>query len=242
MHYNCGSRRNSRHTLVITRKTIFVSLRPNAARWNVALSSELPSFLVGWRISREADIDGSVPGEICRALAETLCSLGTVGFIGSDPGVPAGHLRDLMPASWLERLRLVIRHRITRLWLTSTRDPEVARLLFEEPQFPWWMRTQLALLFEADDPSEFSASELLECADPRVAIDRAKLDALGAAAFMRAGIDGDVALIAANSDTLRMRISKRLEREAIAAGFEWCVLADDAFTDALAAPWAGPLP
>jgi hypothetical protein len=133
---------------VIERKIVFVARRPELSRWQLAPPLQAASSLIGWRVSPEADRDSSVPDEVALLLARAVVDVARATFpSSSSEGMSSADIvRELRPTSFRLRMRLLLCRPLNHLRLVSTSNPEVARVLFDDPAFPWWMQGQLVLI------------------------------------------------------------------------------------------------
>ncbi len=65
-------------------------------------------------------------------------------------------------------------------------------------------------------------------------VSRDALASLGLAAIVLPGVDGDVAGLTATTAEFERQVLSSIEHEAVRSGFEWRVLPEDSFADAMA--------
>ncbi|MBN1605163.1 MAG: hypothetical protein JW940_00945 [Polyangiaceae bacterium] len=132
---------------------------------------------------------------------------------------------------------MLISGQLNQLRLVSTRAPEVAKTLFDDPAFPWWVQGQVVLIGNAPPMAVSSLENVLELVDPSTNIDAHQLAALGVLSCLRPGADGAVAAVVSSSETVHTALINAFELEARRDGFEWLDLSDLQFVDAVAERW-----
>ncbi len=223
---------------------LFACLDPRQAYWRLG---PLPAavgrvMLVGWRVT-PPPCDAGVPAVIAAVLARALTSVARVTFAGTvaDPPptaswTPCGAdlIRVLNAGGYLERIGRVIKSASAAVTLVSTRSPETAIRLFEEPNYPWWLQGQVALLSEPDaPPPDIDRQRFLALLGDDWAARAAALAVTGFRGILRPGVDGDLAGILSLSEESERELLTALERAAGQAGLDWMPLTEDAFATAL---------
>ena len=127
------------------RNAILLCEEAQEPKWQLQPPPSGRLALVGWRLAEER-VDAGVPDEVASLLARALTAVALVSFPSSSEPTGAGKTvaRPLEPAGRKERLRSVLSRGPSRFFLVSTRGPEVAKSLFEDPAFPWWLQGHLS--------------------------------------------------------------------------------------------------
>src|SRR5690606_3733254 len=109
----------------------------------------------------------------------------------------------------------------------------VARQLFDDPGFPWWMQGQIALISAAETSAALERATLLKLMDPMQPIHRADLSALSLKAVIQPGVDGDVAAIISVDAETDAAIVGAIESSARESGFQWKATSEGDFARVL---------
>jgi hypothetical protein len=129
-----------------------------------------------------------------------------------------------------DRVVATLRGRPPNVALMSTRRSETAMRLFADASFPWWMQGQVVLLSGLDaPPPDIDEDALLALFGEDWTKRAASLDAAGIEGILRPGVDGDVAGLLSLREGFEPVVLDALERETRLAGFDWALLAEEAF-------------
>ncbi|SFN87885.1 hypothetical protein SAMN05216386_2056 [Nitrosospira briensis] len=230
----------------MTKTTILVCRDPRGSNWQLGpLSSTHGSeALIGWRQIPDP-VDDGVPTDVAMVMARAFTAVARVTFLCAPEinGVKDGWTQsgeEFVRAMRKPGLARVISRVIDRIprdaALVSTRRPETALRLFDDPAFPWWMQGQIVLLSAHEaGPPELDC----ECAISLVDNDdwsnqKEILSEAGILGMVRPGVDGDVAGLFSLVPSLEAALLSTLENETSRAGFEWAVLPEDKFCEFLA--------
>jgi len=193
--------------------------------------------LITWSQAPEGH-DAGVPEEVARVLARALTSVARVTFPCSSvkPVATSGWspmdddlIRVLTGKGFGERIVARLKGKPRDITLTSTRRPETAMRLFDDPGFPWWMQGQVALLSGLDAPPPDIDEETLLALFEEDWTRRAASLAPGMEAILRPGVDGDVAGLLSLTDGFEQVVLAALESETRRVGFDWALLPEEAF-------------
>jgi len=231
----------------LTRRGFFVCENPRKPGWELEPLAPEGFRLLGWRQSREDEIDAGVGDELASIFARALTRVALVTFPRStDPQAETpvsftseDRIQILRPTGWRERLRVIASHSPValserlpfRLLLVSTRRSDVVKTLFDGAA--WSMQAQAILLGTPDAPAptmDWRAYMSLQ----EHPVSRDALASLGLAAIVLPGVDGDVAGLTATTAEFERQVLSSIEHEAVRSGFEWRVLPEDSFADAMA--------
>jgi hypothetical protein len=128
------------------------------------------------------------------------------------------------------RIVAKLRRRPPDITMMSTRKPETAMRLFDDPAFPWWLQGQVVLLSQPDGPPPEIDEDMLV---PLFAEDWTKhaaaLVPLGVEAVLCPAADGDFAGLLSLTDAFEQVVLAALESETRRAGFDWALLSEEAF-------------
>ncbi len=146
-------------------------MNPTDLRWDLPLAAlrGLSTGLLGWALEMEP-VDAGVPFEMQVLLTQTLCAHWKLTFPDENGVTHANGLR-----------------------VTSTTDPREALRLFDQVEFPWSQRGQLALLSATNQVSpDLSSRKARELLDGK----RTLLgDFPGACGVLLPAVDGDFAAV-----------------------------------------------
>ena len=142
---------------------------------------------VHWPLDPAA-VDEGVGDEAQNLAARALTALGNVLFLDSRAKGGAKWEAE-GPDTWRLAIRLGPLGFSRRWGLCYTRDPRVVPALFDDPEFPWHLRGQLALIFpEGLPPQSLDAATIL------TGVDRQDITAVDhCTGYFRPGDDGDFA-------------------------------------------------
>jgi hypothetical protein len=151
----------------------------------------LPSKLrylryLGWPIDPDRRDEG-LDDWVSTALVKALTECGNVAFLHSASSTTGGKWAMVAPSTW----ETATRHGplgFGRLWgLRFSRDPNLVRELFEDDEYSWHLRGQLALLYRPEtEPESLDAGAIARCIDEQDITPLA--DCIG---YLRPGDDGD---------------------------------------------------
>jgi hypothetical protein len=215
-------------------KAIFACLTPYEAFWQLGPLPPMRGHitLVGWRLSRRA-IDEGMPADVGAALVSALASIATLNFLASEAPPTGGGETRTFHRSFFDRITSRMRLEPTKILMVSTCDPSEAAHLFEDVGYSWAMQGQAVVLSaRGAPPPPLSRDTLLSLVEDDWAETAAQV--AGVLGAMRPGVDGDVAGILSLSESFEQSALTALEREAVAAGFDWFVVDESAFRDMLA--------
>ena len=147
--------------------------------------------------------DGGVPPSVATALCEALLALGPLAFATNPKGA---------------------------LHLCHT--PGEATVLFDTPEFPWWLQGQFALVFSLPPKLPTWPESLLE---PAWASAFPALSAAGVIAILRPGVDGSVAGLLCRDEAVRSAFEAALQQAGSRADLATHQLDEADFQAALAA-------
>ena len=146
-----------------TRRAILLCENPRSAHWRLEPPLSGRFVLLGWRHSREDEIEGGVPDDVASLLARSLTRVALVTFPsgGSEPVAftSEDHVRTLRPTRWRDRLRVIVSYSPLafggrlhfRFLLVSSRRPDVVKTLFDGVS--WSMQAQAIFLSAPDAPA-----------------------------------------------------------------------------------------
>jgi hypothetical protein len=122
-----------------------------------------------------------------------------------------------------------------RFALISTQRPEIVRIAFDDHGFPWCMQGQVLLLTPPDTAvPEIGAKDAIALLAPTIT-DTKAWNLPGVVAQLRAGVDGDVAVLYCVSSTVESALVGSIEHAGSAQGIECQRLSEAEFTAALTA-------
>jgi hypothetical protein len=216
-------------------KVILLCKDARESKWQLQphLSGRLA--LVGWRLAQK-QLEGGVPDEVASLLARALTAVALVTFPSSSEPTSAGETinRLLEPARTRERLKSVLSREPSRIFLVSTRRPEVAKSLFEDPVFPWWLQGQAVVLTPPDGPApNLDRESILSMINEAAWPSRAAASIGGFSALIRPGVDGDVVGVAASTEVLEPALCDSIQGEAARSGFECQITSERQFAERL---------
>jgi len=210
---------------------------PAGEQWQVATRSSRPLALVGWRTDLEQERDAGVPQTVRAVFAAALSCVGCVTFPYSERLEPGSDdVVRALPARGLSEKWNALRARMpATIQVITSRQVETVQHLFDDAGFPWCLQGQVALISPHDAaPPMFDRSKLFAWIDPARALDWEELVLLGVNTAIRAGVDGDVMAVMSESESTETSVLASLERHARSAGFDWAMLSESDFTNALA--------
>jgi len=194
--------------------------------------------LIGWRQVPES-IDAGVPKDVAAVLARALTSVARVTFPSSvvHPSVTpvwSSFGEDLIRGLTWKGLggiaKAAFKGRPKEVVLMSTRQPATAASLFDDAGYPWWLQGQVAVLSAPDAaPPDVDLETLGALIDGDWTRLADSVAARGIDGIVRPGVDGDVAGLLSFSERVEQDFLASLEGESRLAGFEWAVVAEDAF-------------
>jgi hypothetical protein len=194
--------------------------------------------LIGWKQTPEPH-DAGVPEAVARVLARALTSVARVTFPCSSvkPVATSGWspmdgdlIRVLTGKGFGERIVARLKGKPTDITLMSTRRPETAMRLFDDPSFPWWLQGQMVLLSDTDaPPRDIDEETLLALFGESWTQHAASLAPVGIDGILRPGVDGDVAGLLSLTDAFEQAVLAELENETRRAGINWALMPEQAF-------------
>jgi len=218
------------------RKVLVGTRAPLAVSWQVAMPSDhLPFLLLGWRVAPELERDGGMPESVGVLLTDALLRVGVLSYpSSSEPSSSAAARFRLMTGGAMgERIRALLSRAPSKIWLVTATSSSVARQLFDDPGFPWWMQGQIALISATEPPADLNRSTLLKLMDPMQPMHRADLGALSLKAVVQPGVDGDVAAIISVDTETDAAIVAAIESSARESGFQWRTVPEAEFARVL---------
>jgi hypothetical protein len=188
---------------------VFITENPRSTDWGLHSPLDSGDFsLIGWRTHPEP-VDGGVPPPVAAVLCRAICDSATISFLSGDQSAP--------PFS-----------------LASTTDPAIASRLFDEANYSWTHRGQIALLspHNARPPALATRQirELHEQRNPGVA------QRAGFMGVLLPGVDGDVAGLWVFDPVAKRRLMDALRAQCVAAACLLEVLPEEAFRKKLSQP------
>jgi len=209
---------------------IFACRDPRSSRWQLGLSP--PAIgrltLIGWGavpITNDADLPEGVVSVLARALAASA----RVTFPCSTVGRSTAAAWSMLGEDQIRTLGKVV--------LVSTRSPETTALLFRDPGFPWWLQGQAVLLSSVGAaPPDISRRSFLALFDEKWMEQAALLASCGVDGILRPGVDGALAGVFSLTGRFEQALLTALKEEAQAQSFDWSLLSEEAFAEALARP------
>lgn len=213
--------------------SLFACVGPTKAHWQLGPLHQARGqiILIGWRLAI-IPLDEGVPSLVALTVARALTSVATVSFPVSELGHDADSGKDLVRT--LESGRL-IRHAPRNVRFLSTRDPRKTIRLFQDPGYPWHLQGQVALLSPRhSDPPAIDRQDLFSLMEDDWLERSLQLISRGVVGVLRPGVDGDIAAILSLDDDFAKSLMEALESAAREAGFDWSLLPENKFIDALA--------
>jgi hypothetical protein len=192
--------------------------------------------LIGWRLAQQ-EVDAGVPEDVASLLTRALTAVAWVTFPSSSEPTSSVEtvVRPLEPAGVKERLDTVLSRAPSKFFLVSTRRPEVARSLFDDPAFPWWLQGQMVILTPADGPTpNLDRRSLLAMMNEAQWPAHETASAVGISALVRPGVDGDVVGIVASTEGFDQVLWDSIQREAARSSFTCEITTENQFTALLA--------
>jgi hypothetical protein len=210
---------------------LVVCAEPLGDHWQLGAlaAAQSPVALIGW--AGFPSVDAGVPIVVAAILARTLCSMGKVTFLASEPPKVNAYARPLSTVGLFEGLRRRLGVSDTRV-LVTTLDPGIVPSAFVDAGVPWWQQSQVLLCTaEAAPVPEPTAAELdaLMSNDWCAAAAASDLLVVG-----RPGVDGDLMGLCARDVSVRTTILEELSRETRSAGLPIESLGEGAFAARLA--------
>jgi hypothetical protein len=211
-----------------------MTLDPRDPKWELPpVGSGVPLALIGWT-TRVESVDAGVPPLAAEIIVRALTRRCRVTFPHPD-GRLAERKADWQrtAAGWIRLLdppRSVALRRRPAVPLLSTAQPESAARLFDAPDFPWVMKSQVAILSDLDAPPPAVSYQTVEAL-----LDREPLDTRSLAAEARVrgilspAVDGDFAALIVFNPDLSRQILDALADECASAGVSWEVVTELAF-------------
>ncbi len=224
----------------MTQTSIFACRDARGAQWQLG---PLPPAtgrltLIGWKQTPEPH-DAGVPEEVAPVLARALTSVARVTFPCSSvkPVATSGWspmdgdlVRVLTGKGFGERIVARLKGKPPDITVMSTRRPETAMRLFDDPSFPWWQQGQVVLLSDPDaPPRDIDEETLLALFGENWTQHAASLAPIGIAGILRPGVDGDVAGLLSLTDAFDQAVLAALVSETQGAGFKWALMPEEAF-------------
>jgi len=224
----------------VTQTSIFACRDARGAQWQLG---PLPAAtgrltLIGWKQTPEPH-DAGVPEEVAHVLARALTSVARVTFpcssvkpVATSGWSPVdGDLVRLLTGKGIgERIVASLKGKPPDITLISTRQPETALRLFDDPSFPWWLQGQVVLLSQPDaPPPDIDEEALLALFGENWTQNAASLAPVGIGGILRPGVDGDVAGLLSLTDAFDQAVFAALESETRRAGFNWALTSEEAF-------------
>lgn len=199
-------------------------------------------LMLGW--SRpEGMVDSGIPDDLAVTIASAICSVAKATFPVAD--AVARRLADIggegsnavsrVSAAPLQAARAIFSGRPASVMLLTTRAPTLATLLFSDPDFPWHLQGQAAILSMPHQHVPAVDYTTLSALVDGHWEDRAEgLHSAGIAGLIRPGVDGDVLGIYTFTQQFHEQITSALERTTQSAGLAWARLSERDFSDLIA--------
>lgn len=197
------------------------------AHWGLGSASpDRPLVLIGWRV-RPEPVDAGMPAAVADILSRAMCATGWAGFPASTrsdlgglapPGDDDTRIASV-PGSG-GRWRRLLGDGTDFARQVSTRRPDHARTLFDDPGHPWWLGAQAASLSDPDrPPPTLDAATWRALLGPGWRSVVPALSVLGPVlGVLRAGVDGDVLGLCGAAPAFEDAFLGRVRGEAHAAG------------------------
>lgn len=227
----------------MNRNTFLICTSPVGAHWRLGLPSKEDMVLIGWNKS-DGEMDGGMPKDVANVLARAMASVALVSFPVGARALDAGNgnaaLRNEVAQSLVthglrERVEAVVKGEHSHIPLVSTRHPETVWRLFEDATYSWQLQGQIVLLSAlGSQPPKLDRKTLLSLFAKGWTNHAASLAGKGVLGVLRPGVDGDVAGFLSLSDEFKQTFFSAVEREARSAKFDWRLVPEDIFVDALA--------
>jgi hypothetical protein len=218
----------------MTRGSLLVCEEVTDPKWQLPLPSAGRLLIVGWTLQHER-AEAGVPDEVAAVLARALAGTAKVTFPSSSAHSETGETssRLLQPSRMAERWASLWSNAPATFHLVTTREPEVAKSLFADSAFPWWLQGQIAILTPADQGSpDLDRSSILSAirgsdwAPPGVT---GQIEAI-----VRPGVDGDVMGVVALDGGFERVLEHSLRQQAAAGGFDYRLVSERDLTEELA--------
>ncbi|MEG3089207.1 hypothetical protein [Sphingomonas sp. PB4P5] len=177
--------------------------------------------MIGWRIE-PAPEDAGVPPCVAELLARTFTDAAQVTFrtsrrdLSVAPSQTGADLITELSVGLLDTLRG--RRRIQ----VSTRSAATAASLFDDPEYPWWLGAQAALLSAQDVlPTAMRSEDWDALMGDSWTTASAGLASTGITAVCRAGVDGDVVGLWSRDTAIADALLGSIRTNAEAVGLGW---------------------
>src|SRR6187431_2040044 len=190
------------------RNELLVSSGIPSAHWQLFPEATGPILMIGWRLATGRSVDDGVPPEVALVLARVLTSLGWVSFFeGSDPTRATDDQVDAISSTGIgDRVRAAVAGLPKKVYVVSTRRPELAAAAFDASVFSWVMQGQAILISPCDrKPPALEWTQMLAITGGDKSALEAAVSEWGAEAVVRPGVDGDVAGLLAANESVRER-------------------------------------
>jgi hypothetical protein len=180
-----------------------------------------------------------VPQDVAQVIARAVTSWGSISFPVGPALARTLHGGDAIAsvhATMFQLPRALLGRRPARLYLCSTRTPELALHLFTDPDFPWHLQGQIGILtMNRDQAPALSHDMLLSLLDGDWARHIDYLTSSGVIGLLRPGVDGDVAGLFSFTSDAHQEMMSALEHEARRAGLGWILVSEPDFAQRLTA-------
>jgi hypothetical protein len=212
-------------------RRLIVCAQPSSSNWQVTIPSTGSVLLVGWTESSQP-VDGGMPDWVQSIFADAFCARHVVTFPSTTDDTERAERVTALRVSGLKRFLDQGAPRDFKL--ISTRDRALVCRAFDDPGFPWWMQGQFLLLTPLEAPQpRLDADETIQMLAPP-ANDPNAWSLEHVAAQVRAGVDGDVAVIFSVSALVEKDLTSDLASAAAAAHIGMQQLSEVDFAAALA--------